>query len=372
MTTQRIIDALPAVYKVLLPRFFESEIPRETAATCADCAMSAAPEGMAMFRVAFSRESKCCTHYPNLPNYLVGALLSDTGQKSEAGRRRVREAIHSGVGVSPRGVRRPRKFDLLMRSSERGFFGRSASLICPFFERERGICTVRPFWDAVCNTWFCKYSLGQEGMSFWLAVRRYLLWAEETLIRYSLRELGWRAEEIIRQGEDKGPLSVGELDQSPLDKETYRALWGDWAGREEEFFRECYGLVAALSHSRFERLAGVTQAILLDDVRERRRGLMRPRLPKVLLRNPELRQEKVGDDAYILIGYSPLDPFQVTKRVYDLLDFFDGTRTHGEVRQSIREAMGAEPDEELIEALYRFRILVPGEQRTKGAAASNP
>ncbi len=370
METQRIFDTLPPVYREFLPRFFDREIPKESAATCSQCAMWGDLDAGLLGGISFSRESKCCTHYPNLPNYLVGALLSDSSPASEAGRDRVREVIRSGVGVSPRGVRRPRKIDLLMKNSERGFFGRSRSLICPFFERERGICTVRPYWDAVCNTWFCKYVGGQDGLSFWLAMRRYLSWAEETLIRYTLREMGFKAERIVGLDEKKASLTVPDLDESAQDEAAQGATWGPWVGRQEDFFRESYRLVATLTRGRFERLAGVTQVILLDDVKERRRELIKPRLPKVLLRNPDLRQEKAGDDSYVLIGYSPLDPLQVTKRVYDMLDFFDGKKTNEEALRQIGDLMGAEPERELLEALYRFRILVPFEQENQRTAAS--
>lgn len=373
METQRIADALPPLYGTLLPRFFEKEIPRETAATCAWCAMGGETRPSSVFGFSFSRESKCCTHHPNLPNYLVGALLSDSSPQNEAGRDRVREAIRRGVGVSPRGIHRSRKIDLLIRNSDRGFFGRSRSLICPFFEREMGICTVRPFWDAVCNTWFCKYVGGQDGMSFWLAIRRYLLWAEETLIRYSLRELDCKMETIIPRGEGKASLCVEELDGSPPDEETRLALWGKWSGREEDLFRESFARVAGLNRRRFVRLAGVTESILLDHVRERYAVLARPRLPGVLLRNPNLRHERTEDGAYVLAGYSYLDPFQVSERVYRLLDFFDGRRPNAEACRLVHEQMGIYPDDELLTELYRFRILVSGEStREEGLSGPNP
>lgn len=358
METQSIADFLPPVYRGLLPGFFQREIPRETAATCSDCAMWGEPEEGSSFGVVFSRESKCCTHYPNLPNYLVGGLLGDTGPEWETGRSRVLDVIHRGVGVSPRGIRRPRKMDLLIRNSQGDFFGRSTSLICPFFEREKGICTVRPYWDAVCNTWFCKYVRGQEGLSFWLAVRRYLLWAEETLIRYTLRELGWRPEEIVPQGREKIPLRREELDESPPDEAARISLWGDWTGREEKFFEESFSLVSSLTRRRFESLAGITERILLDGVKERYTDLVRPRPPRVLRRSPGLRQEKTADGEYILAGYSLLDPFRVSERVYRLLDFFDGRRPNSEVCRLVREEMGVHPDDELLLDLYSFRILV--------------
>ena len=90
--------------------------------------------------------------------------------------------------------------------------------------------------------------------------------------------------------------------------------------------------------------------------------MARPRLPDRLKRNPNLCAQKTQEDAYILIGYSGLDPFEVSKRVYDVLDFFDGKRSNREARQLIREHMKAEPDDDLLISLYQLRILVKDER----------
>ena len=62
MDTQKILDALPAVYRGLLPPFFAEEIPLETAATCSDCAMISPTHAGELVR-SFSAKSKCCTHW---------------------------------------------------------------------------------------------------------------------------------------------------------------------------------------------------------------------------------------------------------------------------------------------------------------------
>jgi len=71
---------------------------------------------------------------------------------------------------------------------------------------------------------------------------------------------------------------------------------------------------------------------------------------------------KNSEDSYFLIGYSPLDPFEVSKRVYDLLDFFDGKRTNQEVYRLIRNNMGVKPNPDLLTSFYQFRILVGNEK----------
>jgi len=75
-----ILDSLPVLYADLFPDFFRKEVPAETKATCAWCAMcpssaSGAVESVDGVSRLFRPDTKCCTYYPKLPNYLVGAIL---------------------------------------------------------------------------------------------------------------------------------------------------------------------------------------------------------------------------------------------------------------------------------------------------------
>lgn len=362
MTFQRILDKLPEVYRNFLPRFFENNIPEETAATCADCAMWGGSKPAFPGRIHFSRDSKCCTHYPNLPNYLIGALLSNNNPTLKTGKRRIRQTIHNRIGVTPYGILRPKKFQFLLKSTESNFFGKSRLLICPFFEREKGICTIRPYWDAVCNTWFCKYIDGYDDMMFWITLRKYLVSGEETLAKYALYKMDWDPQKIAPEKSPDFPLTVEELDDQPSDQKTYQALWGEWVGREEDFYKKTYLLVSALTPKTFEKIGGISLRILLAGLKNRYRTRLKPRLPKKLKRNPNLKHEKISEDSYVLTGYSPMDPFTVSKRIYDILDFFDGKQSNEEVCRLVRECMGAEPDKELLTCLYQLRILVSNEE----------
>lgn len=357
MDTQKILDALPGVYRGLLGPFFDERIPPETAATCSDCAMISPTHAGELVR-SFSAKSKCCTHYPNLANYLAGGLLRSTGSALAVGRRRIRQRIHKRIGVAPQGILRPQKYMLLQRNTDRGAFGRSELLICPYYRTDKGTCTVRPFRNATCNTWFCKYNAGHDGMAFWTALRRYLKAAEDALAKYALRELGWQAGRI---GDLRGPdriLTIEELDDKPPAEDAYRDLWGDWAGREEELYRETYAVIAALSHEGFERITGISHALMLEEIRQRHKDVISPALPAALKRNPRLWVEKLDEDRYVLSVDPGPDPLEVSGRLYRMLDFFDGRRSNEEVLALIQEHVGAAPTQELMISLYQFRILV--------------
>src|SRR6266702_2052856 len=128
-------DALPALYRSMLGAPFDREVPLESKATCDNCAMleGAAGEharpvdGIPRF---FRPDTKCCTFHPRLPNYLVGAVLSDETPGGAEGRRRVAARVASRVGVTPAWLHPPRTFSLLYDNA-RHAFGRAQGLRCP-------------------------------------------------------------------------------------------------------------------------------------------------------------------------------------------------------------------------------------------------
>ena len=89
--------------------------------------------------------------------------------------------------------------------------------------------------------------------------------------------------------------------------------------------------------------------------------MLNPTLPRTLQRNPELKVNKTEKGTYFLIGYSGIDPVEVSERIFDILDFFDGRRSNKEVIPLIRKQMQAEPSQSLLIQIYRFRILIDNE-----------
>jgi Fe-S-cluster containining protein len=271
-------------------------------------------------------------------------------------RLRGESALHRRV------LSRPKKYFFILKNAQKEFFGRSQSLICPFYDREKGRCTIRPFWDAICNTWFCKYSAGEDGRQFWMALKNYLIFIEKTLMHYTLYKMGWGPQQTILLESLNVPLTLQEVDDQPPDQKSYRELWKDWAGREENFYKKTYQIVIDITPKAFEKITGIYQKILLEEVDTRQKNLFNPQLPKVLKRNPKLQVEKKGENSYFLIGYSSFDPFEVSKRAYDLLDFFDGRKPNDEVCRLIKNRTGARLDKDFLTSLYQFRILVANEK----------
>ncbi len=111
--------------------------PEEPKATCSNCAMCPPPDpvpGVTYFRT----DLKCCTYQPQLPNYLVGAILADGDPAMDEGRRRIRAHIATRVGVTARWLAPSGKRTALLRASRASSFGRTTTLRCPYYLPEQG------------------------------------------------------------------------------------------------------------------------------------------------------------------------------------------------------------------------------------------
>ncbi|MBN1293498.1 MAG: hypothetical protein JXB48_16785 [Candidatus Latescibacteria bacterium] len=358
MDVQKLNDVLPDVYKSFLSPFFESAIPVESAATCSDCVMLKHHGTGYLEGNFFSKDAKCCTFHPMLSNYLIGAILTGNSPEYECGRKRLREKIKQKIGVLPHGIIPPPKYSLLRKHSQINSFGKTKQLVCPYYISREGACAVWPYSGSLCNTWFCKYAAGQEGKTFWTALKEYMEGVEKTLIHFVLHNTGFESHQIIRIESQDNPLTIEELDDLPPDKETYRSIWGEWGGREEELYRESYRLITELTPEKFDYIEGIAQKIQRENIIKAYKRMMEPQLPEKLMRNPFLRVSKTGDESYALVGYSSLDPLEVPKRIYDMIDYFDGIHSNDKICELIRDRMNIQPSEDLLITLYQFRILI--------------
>ena len=69
---------LPPLYHRWVTGMLADQIPRETLATCASCAMCVTPQGAVPNSIyTFDPDLKCCVYLPILPNFLVGRILAD-------------------------------------------------------------------------------------------------------------------------------------------------------------------------------------------------------------------------------------------------------------------------------------------------------
>ena len=103
----------PPLYSRWLAELLPGPIPRETRATCNDCAMCA-PDGHqdGAEKEYFDPAIKCCTYVPEIHNFLAGGVLSDDDPSAQPGRATVEKRIRTGVAVTPLGLKQPAVFSL--------------------------------------------------------------------------------------------------------------------------------------------------------------------------------------------------------------------------------------------------------------------
>ena len=366
----QMLDSLPELYRPLFPEFFRRSVPEEVKATCASCAMCesscqnpvAPVDGVSRF---FRPDTKCCTYHPRLPNYLVGALLEDPDPALAEGRRRIEEKLAARVGVTPQWVNPPAKYTLMYESAKRAF-GRSTSLLCPYYERTQGSCTIWRYREAVCSTFFCKYVAGADGRKLWMTLKTYLSLVEIQLSRYAVLKL---APEYLHARRDRPEASSGtlltaeDLDERGMPEEAYRQLWGEWVGREAQLYRESYALVRGLGAADLERLLGLDGVIELTVLERLYQAAVHPTLPRSLRLDPEATVRWMPDGSVALGSYSENDAVALPGAAYELLVEFTGRESVAQVRERLRTQKQADLGDDVLLELYRHRILVEGGAR---------
>jgi Fe-S-cluster containining protein len=356
-------DGLPELYRTLLPAFFAESVPEERKATCGSCAMC--PGGVDAVEPVdgvdrqFRPDAKCCTFHPRLPNYLVGALLADERPALAEGRRRIEEKLAARVGLTPQWLRPPGKHRLLY-DNVRHAFGRSLLLLCPFFERSEGTCTIWAHREAVCSTFFCRHVAGADGQRFWMALKSYLALCEQQLSRWALLEL---APAFVLEADPAadgpgGPLSAEELEDRAPTPAAYAALWRDWAGRERALYLACFERVRALDAATFEAILGLDGRVALERLRAARDAAVSPRVPARLRFNPATTVKWLPDGTVALGAYSDLEALALPAAAYPLLLEFTGQDPVDAVRGRLRARHGLDLDDDALLSLHQHRILV--------------
>ena len=69
--------ALPPLYRRWVDQIVGEDIYAEPRATCDDCAMCKYVDPPASRDNYFNPSVKCCSYHPPLPNFLIGAIITD-------------------------------------------------------------------------------------------------------------------------------------------------------------------------------------------------------------------------------------------------------------------------------------------------------
>jgi hypothetical protein len=354
------VAQLPPLFAGWIGEWLTQPLPVESHATCDRCAMCA-PVGThdAAGGYFFEPSIKCCTYLPVIPNFLAGQILSDEGADLAHGRATMNQRIAAGVAVTPFGLGIPPRYQLLYRNAT-DFFGRASGLQCPHYVEDGGRCGIWRHRDATCATWFCKHERGATGQTFWLAMRDLLTAVEHDLARWCVLTLV-EDERVLAALAGADPLA-DRLDADAVDgrpnPETYRSWWGDWTGREREFFVQAGRLVEGLHWNHVLEICGPDVRIRSAAVEVAHRRLLDPGFPHVLRLGRHEIVRRAADGSTLLRTYSDFDPLIVPQPLLDVLPFFDGRPT-ADVCQAMADERGLVLTSTQLRDLIDFRILLP-------------
>lgn len=227
--------ALPALWRYLLPEEMSwHALPQERLANCAHC-----------YWVRLGRcrdDCRCCTYFPQLPNFLIGLALKDPSSRSS-----MQTLLESqpplplGLLATPGQTRDA----VAMQAEDR--FGEDPTQVCPFFGNH-GRCAIHAHRNSICATFFCAHDHGTTGTDVWQALQALVGYAETVLGQWAMDEVGISSRGALARldtlADDIDALYDAQDDRrwSVRLRET---LWGDWWGREQAFFEACADAVMA-------------------------------------------------------------------------------------------------------------------------------
>jgi hypothetical protein len=342
--------ALPQMYAAWLQSITGGPIPAETKATCENCAMLAPPE-KSPGAIYFDRATKCCAFQPHLPNFVAGQILDDSDPAIAQGREKLEQRISRRAAITPGWAGPGAVFSLLYRNTP-NVFGRAPGLRCEFLS-PTGECGVWKHRPGVCATWHCKHVRGDVGFRFWSLADRLLRQVEQELSLWCLAELKTGSAEVGDM--DSGSLPhVSELG-GEIDTVKYREWWGDWEGREIDFYRACARLVKSLTWEQVEQVCGPRVRILAGLLRDAYLHLTSDAIPE-RLRLREFRITGLEGSGYRVVAYSPYDPLIMPEPLTHVLHYFDGRLTE-EALEAIFSKEGVCVDLSLVRRMVDFGIL---------------
>jgi hypothetical protein len=361
--------ALPPLYARWIGDLLPGPLPRESEATCGDCAMLAGHGETGSAELFFNPETKCCTYVPALPNFVVGRILTDDDPALAAGRASVEQRIDARVAVTPLGIDRPPLSSALYRlGGAGGAFGHSRTLRCPHYLADAGgACGIWRHRNGVCSTWFCKHVRGATGHRLWQGLDQLLALVEREVSRWCVLQLnvdGGVLARLFPHGSGRSAADT-KLDADALDgrisDDTYRALWGTWVGRERALYIEAAGLIAALTWDDVTRIGGSSVAVHARIVTDAYRALSSDVIPDRLVVG-RMQMLSRGRGSVRVTTYNGSDPLDLPRILVDVLDEFDGRPTD-EVLAQIRKRHRINIQPGLLQRLVDFGVLVPAPDR---------
>lgn len=235
---RQLNNHLPSLYSKWLSKELLELPMNETKADCVNCTMACSRQAGDLL---FHPDLKCCTYYPYVANFLVGAILEQGGE----GARRMKDLILTQPTALPVGLCAPADYQRRFLEAGRQGFGREISLVCPFYETTSKACTVWSNRPGECSSFFCQSSYEEGGMGFWQSLSQHLFELENGLAQMAMIHAGFTPEQVesclewIKADSEDEELMISVQGFS-------ENLWADKAGNQEEFYLQCWSWARAL------------------------------------------------------------------------------------------------------------------------------
>lgn len=224
---------LHPIWRRILPEtLLNFSPPSETVADCFNCP-KVKSEG-------FRPGVKCCTYHPKVPNYLLGLALNSPSKEL------IERLIARGF-LTPEGSgHTPLQWLEVMRLDQSADYGKSEKVVCDFLDR--GLCGIYNFRNSACSTYFCGYDQ-PWGEAFWERVHHLMARCELALVQIAMREVGFDLVSYFNNYDSlnsKTPEELCCLEDKSWKPDVMKLLWGDFYGRESDFFFACAEVVTSL------------------------------------------------------------------------------------------------------------------------------
>lgn len=231
----------------------------ETKATCDSCLRSRDKR----FAYTYKENLKCCTFHPFLPNYAVGALLSEPQKTS--GILKIEQKIATREFALPLGILAPYDYQLKFLSKDETDFGNREDLLCPYFDKGQNRCSIWQYRGVVCTSFYCRSDYGQNGQKFWAVFSDYLSYVEMALAEECLVQLDFSPRDLSDQLMylNKHDFDGVEQSQLVIQPDIDKKMWNGYDDKTE-FYKKCFSLIQKLDRKQFKEILG-QQGLQLEE-----------------------------------------------------------------------------------------------------------
>lgn len=242
---------LPRIYKNFLNTSVLKLDVTETKATCDNCLRSRDKR----FSYTYQAHLKCCTFHPYLPNFAVGALLTEN--LTSSGLERLKQKIATREFAFPVGVMAPYDYQFKFLSKEESDLGNEESLLCPYYDTQKNSCSIWQYRGVVCTSFYCRSDYGQDGLKFWAVVSDYLSYVEMALAEECLIQLDFSPRDLSEQLVylNKHDFDSDEIAQNVISPDVDKKLWNGYTDKFE-FYQKCFAIIQKIDRNQFKEILG--------------------------------------------------------------------------------------------------------------------